>query len=474
MPKTLLLADDSLTIQKVVGICLANEDISIVSVDNGEDAVIKARALRPDIVIADVVMPRKNGYEVCLSIRQDPELKHVPVILLAGAFEAFDEKRYREVMANSYIIKPFESQTLIGAVKKLLYPEQAQVPAPQPLRPPTVTPVPGAAPPAAVRPPIVPPMAPPRMAAPEMPPAPPHVAPSAPPAAPRPTGTAPFAAPRPPSMSVPGPSAVPAAERPAAPVPSFEAALGPAVAAPPEIPRPPSAELHVADEISTEDIEEIATSGVMDAVPPEAPKVEGLVPISTEGPASWNGVDIRQAEPGPAAAPTVDEAPPAKPMGIEEWGLELKQELAEAAAPPQILTPAESAQEIPFVAERPAGAPQPIELSSPTVPAPAFVERPAPVPDQAPAPAVVEGPAPSLAERPVLSPVEGPVGSPVEGPAEVKAPPAQPVSPAELQEMVKKSIREIVERVAWEVVPELAETVIREEIKRLLAEEEKK
>jgi hypothetical protein len=245
-------------------------------------------------------------------------------------------------------------------------------------------------------------------------------------------------------------------------VPSFEAALGPDVAAPPEVPKPSSAELHVADEISTEDIEEIATSGVMDAVPTEAPKPEAPALSPVEGPAGWDGVEIRQAEPGPAAAPIVEEAPPAKPMGIEEWGLELKQELAEAAAPPQILTPAESAQEIPFVAERPAGAPQPIELAGTPVPSPSTALR-------------VEGPAPGPStafevERPTPVPVE----KPVEEHAEEKAPPAQPVSPAELQEMVKKSIREIVERVAWEVVPELAETIIREELKRLLAEEEKK
>jgi CheY-like chemotaxis protein len=68
MAKTLLLADDSVTIQKVVGISFASEDISITTVDNGDDALIKAKELRPDVVLADVVMPGKSGYEVCEAI----------------------------------------------------------------------------------------------------------------------------------------------------------------------------------------------------------------------------------------------------------------------------------------------------------------------------------------------------------------------------------------------------------------------
>ena len=90
MPKNLLLADDSITIQKVVGITFQNEDYKVTSVDNGEDAINKARELRPDIILADVVMPRKNGYEVCETVKADAALRGIPVLLLAGTFEAFD------------------------------------------------------------------------------------------------------------------------------------------------------------------------------------------------------------------------------------------------------------------------------------------------------------------------------------------------------------------------------------------------
>ena len=120
MPRNLLLADDSITIQKVVGITFAGEDFNIVAVDNGDDAVRKAREIRPDLILADVVMPKKNGYEVCEAVKNDPELAHIPVLLLAGTFEAFDESRARAARADAHIAKPFESQALINKVRELL------------------------------------------------------------------------------------------------------------------------------------------------------------------------------------------------------------------------------------------------------------------------------------------------------------------------------------------------------------------
>jgi CheY-like chemotaxis protein len=120
MPKTLLLADDSVTIQKVVGISFANEDVVLLTVDNGDDAVTRAREARPDLVLADVMMPGKDGYEVCETLKGDPELRHVPVLLLSGTFEPFDEERARRVGADGHITKPFEAQALVDQVNALL------------------------------------------------------------------------------------------------------------------------------------------------------------------------------------------------------------------------------------------------------------------------------------------------------------------------------------------------------------------
>lgn len=120
MSKTLLLADDSVVIQKLVGLSFANEDVEIVSTDNGDDAVTKAREIRPDVVLADVVMPGKSGYEVCEAIKQDAALAHIPVLLLTGTFEAFDETRAQAAGATGHITKPFEAQALVERVKAVI------------------------------------------------------------------------------------------------------------------------------------------------------------------------------------------------------------------------------------------------------------------------------------------------------------------------------------------------------------------
>ncbi len=120
MSKKLLLADDSITIQKVIGITFANEDYELTVVDNGNAALEKAREVHPDLVLADVFMPGRNGYELCSAIKQDPALSRVPVLLLTGTFEPFDEDKAKTAGADSWIAKPFESQTLIDRVEQLL------------------------------------------------------------------------------------------------------------------------------------------------------------------------------------------------------------------------------------------------------------------------------------------------------------------------------------------------------------------
>ena len=113
MPKSVLVADDSLTIRKIIGMIFATEDFQLTTVDNGLDAINKARDLRPDLVMADVLMPGKNGYEVCEALKGDPTTQNIPVLLLTGTFEPFDENRARAAGADAHIAKPFESQRAI-------------------------------------------------------------------------------------------------------------------------------------------------------------------------------------------------------------------------------------------------------------------------------------------------------------------------------------------------------------------------
>jgi len=120
MGNRLLLADDSITIQKVVAIIFANEEFELTVVDNGVAALDKAREIRPDVMLVDALMPGKTGYEVCAEIRRDPKLSSIPILLLIGAFEPPDEEKARDCGADASISKPFESQQLIDRVKELL------------------------------------------------------------------------------------------------------------------------------------------------------------------------------------------------------------------------------------------------------------------------------------------------------------------------------------------------------------------
>jgi len=136
MSKTLLLADDSVVIQKLVGLSFANEDVEIIATDNGDDAVVRAREVKPDVILADVVMPGKSGYEVCEAIKQDPNLAHIPVLLLTGTFEAFDEARASAASADGQITKPFEAQALVERVNEVMAaPAAAPTPTQQPQPP---------------------------------------------------------------------------------------------------------------------------------------------------------------------------------------------------------------------------------------------------------------------------------------------------------------------------------------------------
>jgi CheY-like chemotaxis protein len=120
MPKTLLLADDSVTIQRVIELTFAHEDIRVVSVSDGRRAVQWLEGEWPDIVLADVDVPDVDGYELASYVKSSPRLKDVPVLLLAGAFEPVDQDRLRAIGCDGVLVKPFEPQQLISRVKALL------------------------------------------------------------------------------------------------------------------------------------------------------------------------------------------------------------------------------------------------------------------------------------------------------------------------------------------------------------------
>ncbi len=120
MPHKLLLADDSVTIQRVIELTFADEDVQVIAVGNGQDAIDRVQRDPPDIVLADAGMPERNGYEVAAFIKGQPAYAHIPVVLLAGAFEPIDEARAKSVGCDGVLVKPFEPQIVISRVKDLL------------------------------------------------------------------------------------------------------------------------------------------------------------------------------------------------------------------------------------------------------------------------------------------------------------------------------------------------------------------
>src|SRR5437867_512384 len=132
MKRTILLADDSPTIRRLVRQTFAEGSYEIVEVSNGEAAIKRLDEVQPAIVLADIYMPGKNGYEVCAHVRNHPTLGDIPVVLLVGAFDAFDEEVARQSGATANITKPFEPGALIELVKSLV-PVEAE-PEPEPVR----------------------------------------------------------------------------------------------------------------------------------------------------------------------------------------------------------------------------------------------------------------------------------------------------------------------------------------------------
>ncbi len=145
----------------------AHEDVRVVAVADGQEAIQRLETERPDVVLADIGMPKMDGYDVATFIKQSPAFKHVPVLLLTGAFEPIDERRARATGCDGVLVKPFEPQLLVSRVRELLAGKHSpelwpadlpRVDLPAPAAPPP--PVAAAPPPAPVPAPVAPPIEP--------------------------------------------------------------------------------------------------------------------------------------------------------------------------------------------------------------------------------------------------------------------------------------------------------------------------
>ncbi len=149
----ILVADDNSNIQKMVSLALQDQGIEVVAVGNGEAAVRKLSDIHPDLVLADVFMPVRNGYEVCEFVKSDPRFAQIPVILLVGAFDPLDEQEAQRVGADGVLKKPFvPPDPLVSMVKTALAKADHQRTAPVQAAVPKAAPAPPAVPPPELQP----------------------------------------------------------------------------------------------------------------------------------------------------------------------------------------------------------------------------------------------------------------------------------------------------------------------------------
>src|SRR4030042_1359197 len=116
MAHKILLVDDSITIQKVVSLTFSGEEYKVTAFGSGTEALNRINEVNPDIILLDVIMPDIKGYQVCEKIKKNPKFKDIPILLLTGTFEAFDEKEATRVGADGYITKPFDHQIILESV----------------------------------------------------------------------------------------------------------------------------------------------------------------------------------------------------------------------------------------------------------------------------------------------------------------------------------------------------------------------
>jgi CheY-like chemotaxis protein len=126
---TVYFIDDSATMREVIKIAFRRENINVVACHDAATAISEIEQARPDVVITDVIMPGKDGYEVCQAIKQNSALAGTPVILMSGVVNRSVAEKAFAVKADELIRKPFQPQDLIARVRHLLKPEAA-APAP--------------------------------------------------------------------------------------------------------------------------------------------------------------------------------------------------------------------------------------------------------------------------------------------------------------------------------------------------------
>jgi CheY-like chemotaxis protein len=484
MAKKILLADDSITIQKVVELTFSDGDYEVTAVNNGAKAIQKLSEMRPDIILSDIIMPEKNGYEVCEYVKSHPEYRNIPVILLTGTFEPFDPDRADKAGCDAVVTKPFESQSLIHKVEELIQQSQSSAAASEP--PPAPAPglfgdVPSFEPPAAT---AADPFA--------------HdtdIFDAVPAATPTPSTDMPFDAPEPafggetralPRMSFEEMQQM--ANEPATPTTAPQPAMPAAEASPwDDPPAAFSGETRAFPRMSFEEMQQMTsgsqpaaekqaeTPSPFDAAPPSPPAPEASPwdepPADSGSTRAFPAVSLEdtqkvaeQAPPAPAPFDAPAEAPAAEASPWEEAPSAFS---GETRAFPRM-----SFEEMEKMAAKPAAPPEETHTADP------FAES-----THSESPFAAEAPAPPPAAEPEWSPSEPKLSqadeSDIVNPQVTDA--AAPagdltgdLTDAQVDRIARRVVQlmsdQVVRNIAWEVIPDLAEMVVKERIRQLEAE----
>ena len=119
-PATVLVVDDDPVILKLLEVNFEMEGFSVVRASDGAEGLERAREVRPDIVVLDVMMPRMTGYEVAKALREDDGTAHIPIIFVTARAQSSDVERGMELGVDDYVTKPFDPLDLIARVNALL------------------------------------------------------------------------------------------------------------------------------------------------------------------------------------------------------------------------------------------------------------------------------------------------------------------------------------------------------------------
>jgi len=120
MPKKILIADDEPHLVRSLGFVLSKEGYEVLTASDGEEAMQRVREFRPDLVFLDVMMPKRNGYEVCGDIKASPELKGIRVIILTAKGQETDRIQGLQAGADDFFTKPFSPMAIMARVKEIL------------------------------------------------------------------------------------------------------------------------------------------------------------------------------------------------------------------------------------------------------------------------------------------------------------------------------------------------------------------